>query len=77
MLNCEGMEMKKCVLVLVGSLFMLLGLFFAIVPGPSLIFFIAGLMCFSFYYPKARHYLAICQKALTKSCAFLDKKLAR
>lgn len=69
--------MKKCLLILLGSMCILLGLIFVIVPGPSLIFFIAGLMCFSFYYPKARHYLSICQKALTKSCAFLDKKLAR
>lgn len=69
--------MKKCLVLLAGTLFMLLGLFFAVVPGPSLIFFIAGLMCYSFYYPKARAYFAVCQKALTKSCAFLDKKLAR
>jgi len=69
--------MKKCFVLLAGTLFMLLGLFFAVVPGPSLIFFIVGLMCYSFYYPKARAYLAVCQKALTKSCAFLDKKLAR
>ncbi|MCQ8878294.1 hypothetical protein NQT69_09820 [Pseudoalteromonas shioyasakiensis] len=69
--------MKKCVLLLLGSFFMVLGLFFVVVPGPSLIFFIAGLMCYSFYYPKARYYLRLCQKALTKSCAFLDKKLAR
>ncbi|MBZ2190991.1 hypothetical protein JFJ09_02045 [Pseudoalteromonas arctica] len=69
--------MKKLLLQISGVLFILLGLFFAIMPGPSLIFFMAGLLCFSFYYPKARHYLLLCQKALTKSCAYLDKKLAR
>ncbi|MDN3381402.1 PGPGW domain-containing protein [Pseudoalteromonas sp. APC 3358] len=69
--------MKKLLLQISGVLFILLGLFFAVVPGPSLIFFMAGLLCFSFYYPKARHYLSFCQKALTKSCAYLDKKLAR
>jgi uncharacterized membrane protein YbaN (DUF454 family) len=69
--------MKKCLLIIAGSLFIALGLIFAIVPGPSLIFFIAGLFCFSFHYPKARHYLRLCQKALSKSCAFLDRKLAR
>ncbi|MBQ4798752.1 hypothetical protein J8L73_06365 [Pseudoalteromonas sp. MMG006] len=69
--------MKKLLLQIIGVLFILLGLFFAIVPGPSLIFFMAGLLCFSFYYPKARHYLKLCQKALTKSCIYLDKKLAR
>lgn len=69
--------MKKLLVTLLGSTFILLGLFFAIVPGPSLIFFIAGLFCFSFYYPKARGYLKVCQKALTKSCYYIDKKLAR
>ncbi|MGO2275953.1 PGPGW domain-containing protein [Pseudoalteromonas nigrifaciens] len=69
--------MKKILLLLAGVLCMLLGLFFAIVPGPSLIFFMAGLLCFSFDYPKARNYLRLCQKALTKSCRYLDKKLAR
>ncbi|KPW02619.1 PGPGW domain-containing protein [Pseudoalteromonas sp. P1-11] len=69
--------MKKLLLQIIGVLFILLGLFFAVVPGPSLIFFMAGLLCFSFYYPKARYYLKLCQKALTKSCNYLDKKLAR
>ncbi|MDC9523243.1 PGPGW domain-containing protein [Pseudoalteromonas sp. Angola-31] len=69
--------MKKLLLQIIGVLFILLGLFFAVVPGPSLIFFMVGLLCFSFYYPKARHYLKLCQKALTKSCNYLDKKLAR
>ena len=69
--------MKKIVLQIMGALFILLGLIFAVVPGPSLIFFMAGLLCYSFYYPKARYYLTLCQKSLTKSCQYLDKKLAR
>ncbi|WP_372762976.1 PGPGW domain-containing protein [Pseudoalteromonas sp.] len=69
--------MKKMLLLFSGGLFMLLGVLFVIIPGPSLLFFIVGLMCFSCYYPKARHSLALCQRALTKSCAYLDKKLAR
>ncbi len=69
--------MKKIALISLGALSMLLGLVFVIIPGPSLIFFIAGLFCLSFYYTKARDYLTLCQKALTKSCAYIDKKLAR
>lgn len=69
--------MKKLFLMILGILLILIGLVFVIVPGPSLLFFMAGLLCFSFYYPKARCYLALCQKALSKSCAYLDKKLAR
>jgi uncharacterized membrane protein YbaN (DUF454 family) len=58
--------MKKLLMQISGTLFILLGLLFAVVPGPSLIFFIAGLFCFSMYYPKARGYLTWCQKALTR-----------
>ncbi|MGJ8483578.1 PGPGW domain-containing protein [Pseudoalteromonas sp. SYSU M81236] len=46
--------MKKIALISLGLLSLLLGLVFIVVPGPSLIFFIAGLFCLSFYYPKAR-----------------------
>ena len=69
--------MKKLLMQISGTVFILLGLLFAVVPGPSLIFFIAGLFCFSMYYPKARGYLTWCQKALSRSCAYLDKKLAK
>ena len=69
--------MKKLLMQISGTLFILLGLLFAVVPGPSLIFFIAGLFCFSMYYPKARGYLTWCQKALSRSCAYLDEKLAK
>jgi hypothetical protein len=69
--------MKKLLMQISGTVFILLGLLFAVVPGPSLIFFIAGLFCFSMYYPKALGYLTWCQKALTRSCAYLDKKLAK
>ncbi|WP_213609919.1 hypothetical protein [Pseudoalteromonas sp.] len=56
--------------------FILLGLLFATVSGLALIFF-AGLECVSMYYPKLRSYLTWCLKALTRSCAYLDKKLAK
>ena len=69
--------MKKLLMQISGTVFILLGLLFAVVPGPSLIFFIVGLLCFSMYYPKARKYLTLCQKALTRSCAYLDKKLVK
>lgn len=69
--------MKKALNHTLAVLFLGLGLLFMIVPGPSLIFFIAGLLLLAFYYPWARRYLAHCQIALKKSCAFLDKKLAK
>lgn len=69
--------MKKMINHTFAVLFLALGLVFMVVPGPSLIFFIAGLLLLAFYYPWARLYLAHCQTALKKSCEFLDKKLAK
>ncbi|WP_372770843.1 PGPGW domain-containing protein [Pseudoalteromonas sp.] len=69
--------MKKMINHAFAILFLALGLLFMVVPGPSLIFFIAGLLLLAFYYPWARRYLAHCQTALKKSCEFLDKKLAK
>lgn len=70
-------HMKKMINHIAASLFLALGCIFMIVPGPSLVFFILGLLLLAFYYPWARRYLAKCQKALTTSCNFLDKKLSR
>ncbi|KPV95641.1 putative transmembrane protein (PGPGW) [Pseudoalteromonas sp. P1-9] len=69
--------MKKMINHVFAIMFLALGLLFMVVPGPSLIFFIAGLLLLAFYYPWARRYLSHFQKALKSSCQFIDKKLAR
>lgn len=69
--------MKKMINHMFAAFFLALGIVFMIVPGPSLIFFIAGLLLLAFYYPWARRYLHYCQKALKSSCEFIDKKLAK
>ena len=69
--------MKKYFFVVIASFCFCLGLMFVLVPGPSLIFFIAGLFLLSFYYPKARHYLSHCQRLLKVSCQQLDRLLKR
>ena len=69
--------MKKYFFIVMAGLCFCLGLMFVIVPGPSLIFFIAGLFLLSFYYPKARDYLSHCQRLLKVSCQQLDKFFKR
>nr|WP_261594938.1 MULTISPECIES: PGPGW domain-containing protein [unclassified Pseudoalteromonas] len=65
--------MKKILILLLGVLFILLALIFAIIPGPSIIFLLSALVCFSIYYPKARKWLKKIQKVFTKACYKLDK----
>lgn len=62
---------------LVGGLLTALGLIFVIIPGPSLLLIIPGLLLLSYDYPKAKKWLKVAQKALTKSARFVDKRLAK
>ncbi|MCF6434446.1 PGPGW domain-containing protein [Pseudoalteromonas sp. MMG022] len=64
--------MKKLCILALGSLFILLALVFVIVPGPSIIFLLAALVCFAMYYPKARTWLKKVQSIFTKACYKLD-----
>lgn len=68
--------MKKLIITLVGGMFVLLGLIFIIVPGPSLLLLIPGLYLLSFEYPIAKVYLKKCQKLLSQSARWLDNKIA-
>ena len=67
--------MKRAINHLIAIACFLLGLVFILVPGPSLIFFMAGLFLLSFYYVKAREYLKRCQRLFSTACHLLDKKL--
>ncbi|MFY8274866.1 PGPGW domain-containing protein [Pseudoalteromonas sp. SSDWG2] len=69
--------MKKWLMNAAAGLCFLLGIVFAVVPGPSVIFFLIGLTLLAFHYPFARKYLKICQNTLTRGCQLLDKKLAK
>ncbi|BBN83948.1 hypothetical protein PA25_39330 [Pseudoalteromonas sp. A25] len=64
--------MRKFCVLLMGSVFVLLAVIFAIVPGPSVIFLLAALVCFSIYYPKARVLLKKVQKLFRDTCYRLD-----
>ncbi|MBQ4846697.1 PGPGW domain-containing protein [Pseudoalteromonas sp. MMG005] len=64
--------MKKVMVLGIGVVFVFLAIVFFVVPGPSIIFAMAALVCFSIYYPTARKYLRKLQKIFTKACHKLD-----
>jgi uncharacterized membrane protein YbaN (DUF454 family) len=65
--------MKKILVLFIGFVFSLLAIVFFVVPGPSIIFGLAALVCFSMYYPKARVYLKSLQRIFQDVCYKLDK----
>lgn len=65
--------MKKILVLFIGFVFSLLAIVFFVVPGPSIIFGLAALVCFSMYYPKARVYLKSLQRIFRDVCYKLDK----
>ncbi len=69
--------MKKILITLAGGLLTLLGLVFVILPGPSFIFLIPGLMLLSLEYPQARKWLKVTQKMMHKSAQWLDKQFLK
>jgi hypothetical protein len=64
--------MKKIMILGFGSVFAILAIIFFVVPGPSIIFAMAALMCFALYYPSARAYLRKLQIIFKKTCNKLD-----
>jgi hypothetical protein len=67
-------NMKKQIRILAGGLFTALGFIFFILPG-SMFVLLLGLLMLSYDFPKARHWLGICQKSMAKSARKLDKFL--
>lgn len=65
--------MKKTLIIALGIVFSILAVIFFVVPGPSIIFALAALVCFSMYYPSARVYLRKLQKVFKSMCYKLDK----
>tara|TARA_Y100000588_G_scaffold377238_1_gene456072 strand:- start:1 stop:204 length:204 start_codon:yes stop_codon:yes gene_type:complete len=65
--------MKKIFIILLGCVFVLLALVFFVIPGPSIIFALAALVCFAIYYPFAGVYLKKTQKIFKNICCKLDK----
>jgi uncharacterized protein (TIGR02611 family) len=66
---------KKSCISIVGSLLVLLGLVFIIVPGPSMLLIILGLFILSYEYPAAKLHLRKCMRLVRRSAQWLDQKL--
>ncbi|MEC4091877.1 PGPGW domain-containing protein [Pseudoalteromonas rubra] len=67
--------MKKLLLNVLAAVCALLALLFIVIPGPSIVFLLAGLVCLSFNYPWARSYLKKTQAGFKTICVQLDKRL--
>ncbi|WP_462171991.1 PGPGW domain-containing protein [Pseudoalteromonas xiamenensis] len=67
--------MKKAKYYLLGTLFTVLAFVFIVVPGPSILFLLAALVCFSMVNENAKQYLRKAQKAFKEASIKLDKRL--
>jgi uncharacterized membrane protein YbaN (DUF454 family) len=69
--------MKKVIITIVGGALVLLGAIFIIIPGPSLVLIIPGLMILSLQYPSARKWLKKAQRMARRSAAWVDRAILR
>ena len=69
--------MKKSLISVAGGLLVLLGLIFVIIPGPSLLLIIPGLVILSFEYPIAKVWLKKCMRTLRGSAQWVDRILLK
>jgi hypothetical protein len=67
--------MKKILIGLVGGLLVLMGLFFILIPGPSLLFIVPGLLILSFEFPIAKVWLRKSMKLMRRTAQWIDRKL--
>jgi hypothetical protein len=67
--------MKRSVTTILGALFILLGLVFLIIPGPSIVFILPGLVLLSLHYPAAKPWLKKCMKLMRVAAVWIDKQL--
>lgn len=68
--------MIKMLRIVLGALFTLVGLVFAILPG-SILFLLGGLVLLSMEFPKMRKALGHCQKAMQSGARRLDSYLLK
>jgi hypothetical protein len=66
---------RKFFITLLGALFVLLGLVFIIVPGPSILLLVPGLFLLSLEYPVAKTWLRKYMRLMRTAAQWIDKKL--
>ncbi|MFW8592529.1 PGPGW domain-containing protein [Glaciecola sp. 2405UD65-10] len=69
--------LRKLAISIVGGLFVLIGLVFILLPGPSLLLIIPGLFILSYEYPLAKVWLRKCMKIMRNSAKYLDRLFRR
>lgn len=67
---------KKSLVTLFGSLLIMLGLIFIIIPGPSLLFIVPGLLILSYEYPLAKRWLRHTMKLMQKTARWVDQRIS-
>lgn len=67
--------MKSTLLIVAALCLFVLGLLFIVLPGPSLLFFVAAFALFSMAVPSFRPRLKWLQQRFREGCVWLDRKL--
>ncbi|PHI37889.1 hypothetical protein CBQ28_06825 [Pseudoalteromonas sp. GCY] len=63
----------KIIYDLIGTVFCILAFIFFVVPGPSIIFLLAALVCFSMNHDSAKKHLKNVQRLFKLGCEKLDR----
>lgn len=69
--------MRRAKYYLLGSLCLVLAILFFVVPGPSIIFLLLGLVCFSMVDDRAKVQLKKVQRVFKQVCVKLDASLKK
>ena len=69
--------LKKTVITVTGGLLVFFGLVFIIIPGPSMLLLLPGLLLLSLEYPIAKSWLKRCQRLMKKTSISVDAWLSK
>nr|WP_136252090.1 PGPGW domain-containing protein [Ningiella ruwaisensis] len=69
--------MIKLFRTIIGGILVALGTLLLILPGPSIVLLVPGLMILSIDYPFAKRWLKKCQRLSRRSASWLDSKCSR
>lgn len=69
--------MKKLIVTITGGLLVIMGMVLIVLPGPSVLLLLPGLMLLSTEYPLAKKCLKKTQGYMAKAAASIDKRLLK
>jgi hypothetical protein len=70
-------NIKRIAITITGTMILLIGVIFIVLPGPAILFIPAGLALLSMEYAFAREWLKQYQHHSRKAAQSLDKRLAK